>query len=933
MQRWQQPINQFILWLLAILVVDLPAPAWLFWFAAATGAGVEYVANRLAKKPTSAQALASGISTAVSTSFMLGATMYWPLLVAIAVGILQKHVLRRTAVGHILNPSNFAIVFGLLIFQSKTESLLPLWGHHLTAQWVILALGTFTLASRRLLHVLVIFGLGYLLFAYLFYASSPFVLWSQISATGFMLYAFFFVTDPGTIPKSRVYRAIYALLSALLVVILPRFLGDQGFIPFLALLIAEWTVSIWTFLFRFQRAPHALAGAFAAACVVVWFSPANLMRPSNTVTKISAQQSVPSLFEPVERPQLAASVDWPSDDRYLTTWDEPTVKRFPQRQQAAGTPGFAPRKNAITAYDTALPIERIGSDSLPYAALAVADINRDGLQDILVAALGYPLKVFINEGKHRFADATALVFGETIPMHVENVYLADFNNDGFLDLLTMHSRYFGETSDQVRLFDPELKRFGEPVYTFGQGQYSSGGAAIADLNRDGRLDFYASYARNWIALEGLPDTFYSKHEFHVSDGNLWRNAIAEYFPKAVYGTTLPGMTAFLGDFTGDGVVDFLLGNDFAWPSYTYRGVETAEGLRFETIRVSANAYESMSYFPVDIDADGQFELWENCISYPRSLQHPQTKLEIPAYADTALADMISLVQMFKTNRFKCETLVTPVRRDLCRDLELSTVSVLKNDPAGCESIRSTQISAECKLRLHHRRERHNIDVADYVENLSSYPIQIRKNVLLKAQPNGAYEDVIDGGRDPGAYSGWTWVGIPYDVDLDGDIDIYVTNSALFMAVDQNQLLINETTPGKIKLVDRAQEFGVASWKDGRGAIFADFDNDGDGDLVINNFMDGLEYYENVGGGSSVTIHLRSKVGDYFGLGSKLTLTDPTGRKQTQLLYIGGHWNSAPPLLATFGLPDSRTANLTILWPDGFESNVDVEAGYEYVIYR
>lgn len=81
-----------------------------------------------------------------------------------------------------------------------------------------------------------------------------------------------------------------------------------------------------------------------------------------------------------------------------------------------------------------------------------------------------------------------------------------------------------------------------------------------------------------------------------------------------------------------------------------------------------------------------------------------------------------------------------------------------------------------------------------------------------------------------------------DIDNDGNIDIVVTRSG-----SQNSIYRNT---GNWEFVDESGIVAFASGPNSHGSALADFDNDGDLDLVIAN-SDGISYFENVGGFSFV----------------------------------------------------------------------------------
>ena len=100
-----------------------------------------------------------------------------------------------------------------------------------------------------------------------------------------------------------------------------------------------------------------------------------------------------------------------------------------------------------------------------------------------------------------------------------------------------------------------------------------------------------------------------------------------------------------------------------------------------------------------------------------------------------------------------------------------------------------------------------------------------------------------------------------------------------------------------------------------GAVYADLDNDGDLDLVVNNLNDTAFVYRNNGGGGYLTFTFDGPAGNRFGVGTKVTIT---GKRP---LYcqrtfppegISRRWK----VKLYAGLGSSYLVDVQIDWPDG-----------------
>lgn len=162
----------------------------------------------------------------------------WIFAATAAVSLLSKHLIRWRG-RHIFNPSNFGLVLCFLVLsESRAEPLDFWWGP--MSLWLALAialivLGGLTILSR--LHLLVIAGGFWLAFAAgigVLAASGhsmtarwhlgPITGWSfwwlLVTSPEILIFLFFMITDPMTIPKGRVARVVYAVCVGLLATLL-----------------------------------------------------------------------------------------------------------------------------------------------------------------------------------------------------------------------------------------------------------------------------------------------------------------------------------------------------------------------------------------------------------------------------------------------------------------------------------------------------------------------------------------------------------------------------------------------------------------------------------------------------------------------------------------------------------------------------------------
>ena len=166
----------------------------------------------------------------------------------------------------------------------------------------------------------------------------------------------------------------------------------------------------------------------------------------------------------------------------------------------------------------------------------------------------------------------------------------------------------------------------------------------------------------------------------------------------------------------------------------------------------------------------------------------------------------------------------------------------------------------------------------------------------------------------------------FDYDLDGWPDIFVADGHLDPDIEKIQKRITFRQPphlfrnlGQGKFTDVARKSGAefTSPKVGRGAAYADIDNDGDLDLLMTtNAGPALLYRNDNGNNHSIRVKLVGTTSNRDGIGAVVRITSANG-KQWQMLRSGSSYLSQSELVLTFGLAQEKSvASLEISWPSG-----------------
>ncbi len=183
-----------------------------------------------------------------------------------------------------------------------------------------------------------------------------------------------------------------------------------------------------------------------------------------------------------------------------------------------------------------------------------------------------------------------------------------------------------------------------------------------------------------------------------------------------------------------------------------------------------------------------------------------------------------------------------------------------------------------------------------------------------------------------------------DADHDMDLDLFMSYGHIYPQVDgdpvlnetflqKDLLLLNEG--GKFEDASARSGSGFEVLESGRGSAAGDLDNDLDLDLVVSN-QDARPTYlanETEGAGRSVVVELIDTRGTRQALGARLR-AGAGGVTQIRQISSGGSYASQNDFRAHFGLGESETLELAVVWLDGGKDIYhDLPAGRAYVIRR
>jgi hypothetical protein len=180
----------------------------------------------------------------------------------------------------------------------------------------------------------------------------------------------------------------------------------------------------------------------------------------------------------------------------------------------------------------------------------------------------------------------------------------------------------------------------------------------------------------------------------------------------------------------------------------------------------------------------------------------------------------------------------------------------------------------------------------------------------------------------------------FDYDLDGYPDIFTANGHIDEQIGRVQPKVSYRQPpllfrnlGGHRFANVTTSMGAAFNRAivARGAAYADFDRDGDLDLLIST-NDGPAYlYRNDGGNRNywLTIRLAGTKSNRDGIGSVIRIKSASGR-QSYTVHSGSSYCSQSDLAATFGLGKDPSASIEIEWPSGTKQSIGSVAANQFL---
>jgi hypothetical protein len=170
----------------------------------------------------------------------------------------------------------------------------------------------------------------------------------------------------------------------------------------------------------------------------------------------------------------------------------------------------------------------------------------------------------------------------------------------------------------------------------------------------------------------------------------------------------------------------------------------------------------------------------------------------------------------------------------------------------------------------------------------------------------------------GQYTGWG--GLLLDYDNDGYLDIYEANGHALHEFTEEAVLARNSRRSDVEFLDVSADSGEYFHKKyvGRGAAAADYDNDGDMDILVCNLNDYARLLRNDGGNRNhwLAVEVKRPNGKSDAIGARVTVEVGDLRQIEDVVAVKGYLSESDPR-PHFGLGKATKADrVEIRWPGG-----------------
>lgn len=518
--------------------------------------------------------------------------------------------------------------------------------------------------------------------------------------------------------------------------------------------------------------------------------------------------------------------------------------------------------------------------------VAAGDFNNDGLIDLYFTANVLPNKLYLNKGNFQFQDITRSSNAGGKRGWKTGVSVADVNGDGWLDIYVCYSGDIeaDKRKNQLLINNGNLT-FTDRAEEMGIADNGhTTHAAFFDYDRDGDLDLFV-LNHNVKELRNFDAAFVKKMIDPDAGDRLYRNDLissssvgskgdVRFTDVTVQAGIISnplgyGLGIAISDVNNDGWPDLYVSNDYVEEDYLY--INNGNGTFTDRLKEQLGHISnfSMGVDIADINNDGMSDIYT--------------------------------LDMLPADNKRQKLLYMPDNYELYNNM-------VKNG-------------------FHH---------------------QLMRNMLQVNNGNGTFSET--GQLSGVSNTDWSWAALFADFNNDGHKDLFVTNGygrdmsnrdfVKFYANERLKYRKGESTErmfqmlqgikstplhcymfenkGNLQFRDCSTDWGFDTVNFSHGAVYADLDNDGDLDLVVNRMNDEAAVYRNNAEqkvqGNYLKVILQMPGSNSNAVGAKVQVFTAAGKLMLENYPVHGFQSSIQGPLH-FGLPSASIDSVTIQWPN------------------
>jgi len=547
------------------------------------------------------------------------------------------------------------------------------------------------------------------------------------------------------------------------------------------------------------------------------------------------------------------------------------------------------KKTGITFENTLTESESFNYFLYPYiymgGGVSVDDFNNDGLTDIYLVGNMIPNRMYLNRGNFNFEDVTEISNTGGGNRWKLGSTSCDINNDGLPDIYVCVAGLSGNR-ENLLFINHGINNDGIPVFREEAEKYDindpgmSTQATFFDYDNDGDMDLYvANYPVT--SFKAMPYVYKQimRNVKWIDSGHLYRNDgdsaftdVTEDSGLLAFGLTL---SATVSDFNQDGYKDIFISNDFTCPDYFF--FNNCDGTFTDR---AGEVLGQTSFYGMGAD--------------------------IADYNNDGLHDIIQIDMAPEDN---------------------------KRAKVNMSAMPAEEFDQMVKEGLHHQYRYSTLN--------------LNNGILKNDLPFFTNAAWIAGVTS----TDWSWAALFADFDLDGWKDLYITNGSrrdmnnadyfnkigkpdyFSKGSDEHELLEqalnmpSKALPnyifrnnGDLTFTRYNEQWDITEPSYSNGVAYADLDNDGDLDLIVNNIDQEALIYKNnaveTKSGNYLKIKFDGPPKNKSGIGAVVTIWHNGKKQMSELTLTRGYLSSVEPILYFGVAKDKVIDSLKVQWSDG-----------------